>query len=107
MTCLVRTTSCSSGAEHLNSNPPSYDVFIDVSHPRCDEAALREHLDRLAHDAGHSGVAGRVTPAASGRESPPRLDCGLDVDAVTGQPAVDALGRAIRMAARARRHLVV
>jgi glycosyltransferase involved in cell wall biosynthesis len=91
----------------LTSNPPSYDVFIDLSHPQCDEAALREHLDRLARDAGLSGIAGRITLSAPGMKTPPRLDCGLDVDAVTGKPAVDALARAIRMAARARRHLVV
>jgi Glycosyl transferases group 1 len=91
----------------VSNRPATYDVFIDLSHPECDEAALRDHLEHLAHDAGLAGVAGRITLSAPAMSIPPRLNCGLDVAAVTGQPAIDVLARAIRMAAGARRHLVV
>jgi glycosyltransferase involved in cell wall biosynthesis len=91
----------------LSSRPATYDVFIDFSHPPCEEAALRDHLGCLAHDAGLAGIAGRVILSAAEMKTPPRLICDLDVDAVTGRPAIDVLARAIRMAARARRHLVL
>jgi hypothetical protein len=86
------------------SGPASYDVFIDLSQPSCGEAALRDHLDRLAHDAGLAGIVGRFTVSAS---APAGADCGLDVEVVTDRPPIAVLARAIRMAARARRHLVV
>jgi Glycosyl transferases group 1 len=91
----------------VTSRPATYDVFIDLSQPECDDAALRDHLARLAHDAGLAGVAGRVTLSAPRMKPSPRLDCGLDVDAVMGLSAIDVLARAVRVAAGARRHLVV
>jgi glycosyltransferase involved in cell wall biosynthesis len=100
----------------LSSHSATYDVFVEFSHARCDDAALRDHLARLAQDAGLAGVAGRVTlsvpsmkaagACAAGARAP-GANCGLEVDVVTGRPATDVLARAIRMAARARRHLVV
>jgi hypothetical protein len=82
----------------------SYDVFIDLSQPPCGEAALRDHLDRLADDAGLVGIAGRFTVSAP---APAGADCALAVEVVADRPAIAVLARAIRMAARARRHLVV
>lgn len=93
--------------DHWSSSSANWDVFIDFSHPQCDEFALRDHLHRLAHDAGLAGVAGRVTLFAPHMKAPPRLNPDLDVDAVMGQTAIDVLRRAIRNAAGARRHLVL
>ena len=89
------------------NGPASYDVFVDLSDHSCDEAFLRAHLDRLAYDAGLAGVAGRLTLAVAPMKVALRSAGGLEVEVVTHRAPVDALARAIRLAARARRHLVV
>jgi glycosyltransferase involved in cell wall biosynthesis len=99
--------SRATGPEHVSSPAPIYDVFVDLSQAPCDDAALRAHLDGLAHDAGLAGIAGRITLAVAQPKIPPPLNLGIDVDAVAGKPAIEVLARAVRMAARARRHLVV
>jgi hypothetical protein len=91
----------------LSSPPAAFDVFVDLSLARYDAAATRAYLDRLTHDAGLAGVAGRVTLSASQMIPPGRHAGELNVDCVTAKPAIDVLARGVRMAARARRHLVV
>jgi glycosyltransferase involved in cell wall biosynthesis len=66
-----------------HGDPAGYDVFIDDRQSGRDSGALAHDLARLAREAGPQ------------------------VHVVDGLPATDALERAIRTAARARRHLVV
>jgi glycosyltransferase involved in cell wall biosynthesis len=69
---------------------------------------LDDYLDRLAHDAGLAGVAEHVTVATSASHALPRRECPrLRIHVVDALPAIDALERAVRTAARGRRHLVV
>jgi glycosyltransferase involved in cell wall biosynthesis len=91
----------------LSRGPAGYDVFVH-HRPDRDGAALDDYLDRLAHDAGLASVAGHVTVATpASHELPARERCRPQVHVVSALPATDALERAIRTAARGRRHLVV
>lgn len=90
----------------MTGAPAAYDIFIDLSHAGVAGPALRRHLDRLAHDAGLAPLAGCVTVCTASVELADMRDCGFDVELRSG-PAIDVLMRAIRMAARARRHLVI
>ncbi len=62
--------------------PAGYDVFVGHRHPDCDGGALGQYLARAR-------------------------EAGSQVHVVDGPPAIDALERAVRAAARARRHLVL
>ena len=91
----------------LSNRPAGYDVFVH-HRPDRDGAALDDYLDRLAHDAGLAGVAEHVTVATPATHAlAARERCRLQVHVVSTLPATDALERAIRTAARGRRHLVV
>lgn len=99
----------------MSTHAPKYDVFVDLS-SQSDEAVARDHLDQLLHDAGFAGTAGRVTLSAPDMSasrpnllsaSRDEMETGLDIDAVIDRSGIEALVRAVRTAARARRHLVV
>ena len=90
----------------MTSPAASYDLFVHFPQPPGDDDPLGDHLDRLARDAGFAGLAGRVTVSTPHVRIPPSRDWGFEVDLSRHVP-IDILARAIRVAARARRHLVV
>jgi glycosyltransferase involved in cell wall biosynthesis len=85
----------------------TYDVFIDLSGAGLDRAALDEHIDRLASDAGLAGTACQVTLVLPGHSAPLIVPSALDVDVSPARSAAAGLARAVSRATASRRHLVV